>query len=141
MRRNGFTLIELLIVFAVMSITVPLAFEFCRTLEGLQRKAVATAQAGDAVRVVAEQLRLDLFTHRLGPGTEVTMEDSGCGIRYFVDGGVVFRGPIAASGCAPAQPLARGVGALVHVGNGVVELRTGGPSNAATHSVFLGGTP
>jgi len=118
--RRGFTLIELAIVISILGILVPSVYAVYRQMEVGYIRIETRLDAGRAARSFSEELRRDLWTHRLAKGSEVALEGAApCErILYEVQEGVLWRK--APDACGGARAIARNAGALSRDGSGIL---------------------
>lgn len=118
--RRGFTMIELAVMVSILSILVPLLYVGYRQMEAGYIRVETRLDAGRAARSFSEELRRDLWTHRLAEGSGVALEGAApCEhILYEVREGVLWRK--APDACGGARAIARNVGALTRDGSGIL---------------------
>ena len=117
MRQRGFTLIELVIIVTIAAVLVPIIYSFAWHAERQVILSQWNLEVADAVRSVAEELRLDARAGRLLDGEELRFERDDCTVAYAIREHSLIRqgGPR----CGGDRGLARSASSLLRVPGGV----------------------
>jgi type II secretory pathway pseudopilin PulG len=117
MKARGFTALELALVITISSLVVASAFLLLRAFEGQDYRALAEAEAARGMRAFSEELRRDLRTLRLEPGSALALSGP-CGrVEYTLQEGSLLRKGEAA--CGAPRAVSAGVASVARTPLGV----------------------